>query len=138
MLKKVVLLYAATVGLMPSATIANTQFDPNSVYADQPGKVQKTPQVKDGQPPAEKDQSAVIILDLQTYQQLGNFDIPQGVTRPSIMKFNSKIFILSEQPDKRLAGLWIGRDSSGREGLCGHINNSMRIQKCYYILYREK
>ena len=80
---------------------------------------------------------AAIVLNLESYKPLGNFVVPQGVERPFIGLINSKIFILSEQPDKRLAGLWIGRSQDGREALCGYLNNSMQVRKCYYILYRE-
>ena len=115
--------------LLPFITSAES-IDPNDFYAQQPSQNYHDADNS-------SDQTAAIVLNLESYKPLGNFVVPQGVERPFIGLINSKIFILSEQPDKRLAGLWIGRSQDGREALCGYLNNSMQVRKCYYILYRE-
>ena len=124
--------------LLPFITSADS-IDPNDFYAQQPSQNYQQPAASEHQDDADNssDQTAAIVLNLESYKPLGNFVVPQWVERPFIGLINSKIFILSEQPDKRLAGLWIGRSQDGREALCGYLNNSMQVRKCYYILYRE-
>lgn len=125
--------------LLPFITNAE-QLDPNDFYAQQPSAQNYQKPTASEQPEDADnsgDQTAAIVLNLESYKPLGSFVVPQGVERPFIGLINSKIFILSEQPDKRLAGLWIGRSPDGREALCGYLNNSMQVRKCYYILYRE-
>lgn len=127
---KVLALVGAWSMLVGSA-LAAPQFDPNAVYAGKSTE-EKQQQATPG------EQGSITVLRLNSYAHLGEFTVPEGINKPSVERFNNKIYVLSEKPDKRLAGLWIGRDAKGQEGLCGYINNSMRIQKCYFILYREK
>ncbi|EPL8095806.1 TPA: hypothetical protein SMO99_002938 [Proteus mirabilis] len=132
-MKLKVLALVGAVGLLAGSAVAAPQFDPNSVYADKSKRSAAQP--NETAQPGEK--GSVTVLRLNSYAHLGEFTIPDGIQKASIERFNNKVYVLSEKPDKRLAGLWIGRDANGREGLCGYINNSMRIQKCYFILYRD-
>ncbi|OFV01987.1 MULTISPECIES: hypothetical protein [Morganellaceae] len=129
-----VLALVGVLGLMAGSAMAAPQFDPNSVYADKGERSVAQP----NEPARLGEKGKVTVLRLNSYAHLGEFTVPDGIQKASIERFNNKVYVLSEKPDKRLAGLWIGRDANGKEGLCGYINNSMRIQKCYFILYREK
>ncbi|MFS3858606.1 hypothetical protein ACK6VY_03640 [Proteus mirabilis] len=53
------------------------------------------------------EKGSVTVLRLNSYAHLGEFTVPDGIQKASIERFNNKIYILSEKPDKRLAGLWI-------------------------------
>lgn len=132
-MKLKVLALVGAVGLLAGSAVAAPQFDPNTVYAGNAGQTAKG-SVQQAEP---SEKGSVTVLRLNSYAHLGEFTVPEGIQKASVERFNNKIYVLSEKPDKRLAGLWIGRDANGKEGLCGYINNSMRIQKCYFILYRE-
>ncbi|ELR5204370.1 MULTISPECIES: hypothetical protein [Morganellaceae] len=133
-MKHKVLALVGALGLLAGSVMAAPQFNPNSVYA---GKNEQ-PAAQPGTPTQNGEKGSVTVLRLNSYAHLGEFTVPEGIQKASVEQFNNKVYVLSEKPDKRLAGLWIGRDTNGKEGLCGYINNSMRIQKCYFILYREK
>ncbi|WP_144139367.1 hypothetical protein [Providencia rettgeri] len=128
-----VLALVGALSILTGSALAAPQFDPNTVYAGKAGQATKE-SVQQAEP---GEKGSITVLRLNSYAHLGEFNIPEGTPKASVERFNNKVYVLSEKPDKRLAGLWIGRDANGREGLCGYINNSMRIQKCYFILYRE-
>lgn len=129
-----VLALVGMLSLITSSAMAAPQFDPNSIYA---GKGERSA-TQPNETAQSGEKGSVTVLRLNSYAHLGEFTVPDGIQKASVERFNNKVYVLSEKPDKRLAGLWIGRDANGKEGLCGYINNSMRIQKCYFILYREK
>lgn len=133
-MKQKALALVGALGLLAGSAMASPQFDPNSVYADKGERSAALPSA----PAQPGEKGSVTVLRLNSYAHLGEFTVPDGIQKASVERFNNKVYVLSEKPDKRLAGLWIGRDANGREELCGYINNSMRIQKCYFILYREK
>lgn len=85
--------------LLPFITSAES-LDPNDFYAQQQSG-QNYQQPTASEQPVDTDnsddQTAAIVLNLESYKPLGNFVVPQGVERPFIGLINSKIFILSEQ-----------------------------------------
>ncbi|PQQ22217.1 hypothetical protein [Photorhabdus hindustanensis] len=135
-MKKSMLRLSAAMGVLScSLVMAAPAVDPNSVYGEPPA-ANSGPTLQ--QQRNVNDQNAIIILRLESFKPMGTFTVPEEIEHLSVVQINNKTYVLSEQPDKRLAGLWIGRNEVGQEALCGYLNNSMHVQKCYYILFRER
>ncbi|WP_285317460.1 hypothetical protein [Providencia rettgeri] len=108
MKSKILALVGALIILTGSA-FAAPQFDPNTVYAGKAGQATKE-SVQQAEP---GEKGSITVLRLNSYAHLGEFNIPEGTPKASVERFNNKVYVLSEKPDKRLAGLWIGRDANG-------------------------
>ncbi|MCW7550144.1 hypothetical protein OO184_19965 [Photorhabdus sp. APURE] len=136
-MKKSLLRLSAAMGVLScSLAMAAPSVDPNSVYGEPPAA--NSGLTPPQQQRSTNDQSAIIVLRLENFKLMGTFTVPEEIGHLSVMQINNKTYVLSEQPDKRLTGLWRGRNEVGQEALCGYLNNSMRVQKCYYILFRER
>jgi len=81
--------------------------------------------------------NAGVPLDVKQYSEVGRFDVDKPASL-YMVKFNNKIFVLSNMPDRRLYDLVLNVDKNGREVLCGKIGASLKMNSCYYIYFREK
>lgn len=83
------------------------------------------------------EQDNVVPMNVKQYRELGKFGVPASKSL-SIVKFNGKVFILSNMPDRRLYDITLGRTKDGREVICGKTAGSLKINNCYYVYFREK
>lgn len=86
---------------------------------------------------ADSKKEAGMPLSVKQYSELGKFGVPRPMSL-SVVKFNSKTYVLSNMPDRRLYDLTINRAKDGREVLCGKIGTGLKVSNCYYIFFREK